>query len=459
VERPQINRPQIDQRQTQKPAPADRTVGQGRGQDQKQDNITRPADRQGPPADRQGLRPPERQAPPQRAGVQPPDRAPAPIPGVRPGENVPPQARAAVAERGARIDHGIANGVLLNRSFANRSPRNPVDRALAFSTFHGRFGDVSQPWRRRHHHRGLVIGWIGPLFWPFAFNDFVDYAFYPHAYDTFWPYAYDDVYSGVFGSYAYGSAYGNGDRDITVGRGTRSAAVETRTPPAAGRAALCSTQAATLTSWPIDRIAETVGPDESQRAALDRLQAATAQALDILRDACPSSLASTPTARLAAMRERLEVMLQAVRTIRPALDGFYQQLSDEQKARFNAMSGDDNQDNSQARRDLTQVCNENAAGIGSIPLNQIETTLRTSARQRDAFEQLQSASQTAAEGLRTNCPEFQALTPAGRVGAMEERLNAMLQAVQTVEPALQAFYGSLSDEQKERFNRLAPARG
>jgi hypothetical protein len=32
----------------------------------------------------------------------------------------------------------------------------------------------------------------------------------------------------------------------------------------------------------------------------------------------------------------------------------------------------------------------------------------------------------------------------------------MLRAVQTVEPALQKFYGSLSDEQKERFNRLPP---
>jgi hypothetical protein len=35
----------------------------------------------------------------------------------------------------------------------------------------------------------------------------------------------------------------------------------------------------------------------------------------------------------------------------------------------------------------------------------------------------------------------------------------MLQAVQTVEPALQQFYSSLSDEQKERFNRLTPAKG
>jgi hypothetical protein len=39
---------------------------------------------------------------------------------------------------------------------------------------------------------------------------------------------------------------------------------------------------------------------------------------------------------------------------------------------------------------------------------------------------------------------------------MEQRLDAMLRAVDTVQPALAKFYGSLNDEQKERFNRLEP---
>jgi hypothetical protein len=42
---------------------------------------------------------------------------------------------------------------------------------------------------------------------------------------------------------------------------------------------------------------------------------------------------------------------------------------------------------------------------------------------------------------------------------MEQRLDAMLRAVDTVQPALAKFYGSLSDEQKERFNQLAPGQG
>ena len=41
---------------------------------------------------------------------------------------------------------------------------------------------------------------------------------------------------------------------------------------------------------------------------------------------------------------------------------------------------------------------------------------------------------------------------------MEQRLDAMRRAAETVQPALERFYFSLSDEQKEHFNRL-PAQG
>jgi hypothetical protein len=42
---------------------------------------------------------------------------------------------------------------------------------------------------------------------------------------------------------------------------------------------------------------------------------------------------------------------------------------------------------------------------------------------------------------------------------MEQRLDAMLRGVQIVQPALEKFYGSLGEEQRERFNRLSPAQG
>lgn len=45
----------------------------------------------------------------------------------------------------------------------------------------------------------------------------------------------------------------------------------------------------------------------------------------------------SPTTRLDAMNNRLDAMVQAVKTLRPTLGTFYASLSDEQKAQFNSM--------------------------------------------------------------------------------------------------------------------------
>ena len=307
-----------------------------------------------------------------------------------------------------------------------------------------------------------MIGWVGPLFWPYAYDDFVDYTFYPYAYDTFWPYAYDDFYDGMFGAYAegYGGTYAAVGPPESYG-GRRSVSAHGGRGSDGGRsvgADLCSGQTAGLTDWPIERIAQTVEPNDAQRAALDELKDATARALDILKAACPTALPSTPTGRIEAMRQRLEAMQQAVRTVRPALDKFYESLNDEQKARFSAL-GSDNSDQQQAQRNLTQVCGERASGIAGLPLQRIERAVQPDEAQRAGLKELQDATSEAANLLRSDCPTDRALTPVGRLQAMEQRLDAMLRAVQTVQPALEKFYASLGDEQKERFNRLSPTQG
>jgi ABC-type transporter MlaC component len=204
-------------------------------------------------------------------------------------------------------------------------------------------------------------------------------------------------------------------------------------------------------------MAETLALDDAQRAALDGLKDATAQALDVLKSACPTELPNTPTGRLAAMRTRLDAMLSAVRTVRPALERFYQSLNDEQKARFNALEPEDAPE--PAGSDLTEVCGENAAGIGALPIERIAQGVRPDAAQRGALNGLQDAVSEAVNLLKSDCPTARPLTAVGRMEAMEQRLQTMLQAVQTVQPALENFYAALSDEQKERFNRLRPNQG
>jgi LTXXQ motif family protein len=341
-------------------------------------------------------------------------------------------------------------GVFGNRAIANVAWRSQ----FASARFHGRFfGSRWWPWWRG----GLVVGWIGPLFWPYADYDFFDYVYWPYAYDDFWPYAYDDIYYGIYGNYAYipPAPSSGGHR---VGSSSRRAA---RVDSGERRAAeVCSDNAAQLTDWPIERISAVVEPTDAQRPALEELRAASAKAIDMLKSGCPRDLPSIPTGRVAAMESRLQVMLAAVQTVRPALERFYQSLSDEQKARFNAIAPAGEADAAaKDQLDLTRFCDEKAPAVTDLPIDRIAQAVQPTPAQRAALDELKDASVKAAEGLKVNCPTYQTLTPTGRVEAMEKRLDATLAAVKTVQPALAKFYNSLSDEQKARFNSLrSPSR-
>ncbi|WP_247495982.1 Spy/CpxP family protein refolding chaperone [Bradyrhizobium sp. 149] len=87
--------------------------------------------------------------------------------------------------------------------------------------------------------------------------------------------------------------------------------------------------------WPASDIATTLRLDDTARARFEVLQDTTLRTMETL-NACPSDAAATPQARLTAVKTRLETMLQAVNGVTDALDDFEADLSDEQKAGFEA---------------------------------------------------------------------------------------------------------------------------
>jgi len=341
---------------------------------------------------------------------------------------------AAVGPSGANLARaGLRPRTIINPAFQGR-----IGPRAAGLAFRGGF------WR--HHFRPrarfFAIGFVGPLFWPYAYDDFYDYVFLPHAYDEFWPYAYDDVFEGMFGPY-YASAAGAPAAGPRIPRGQVLQA----------RAEVCGEQLSGLTDLPIQRIAETVQPNEGQRAALEELKAAAAQAGEILHAACPTDLPSTPPGRMEAMEKRLAVMLQAVQTVRPKLEAFFQSLTDEQKARFNAVAQgkDGAPPAAQEQRDLTRMCSTRS---DLFSVDRIAQAVQPNDTQRPPLEELKAASAKAADLLRADCPTYQALTPTGRAEAMEKRLTTVVEAVRTVRPSLETFWNGLSDEQKARFSRM-----
>ncbi len=376
------------------------------------------------------------------------------------------QAQAqAQAQARSQIYGSHSKPILHNQTFAHAATRDPAARALARATFQGGFAqfhsrDRGNRFADRRGFHGIVIGWGGPVFWPYAYADLVDYTYWPGANDTFWPYAYDDLYDGIFGAYAPdATAYADVPAVVrrSVPRGVATGV------QAGGMAQVCSGQTSGLTDWPIERIAQQVMPTGEQSSLLDQLKDATAKAVDLLKSNCPTDVPSTPTGRLDAMRQRIEPMLQAVQMVRPVLDKFYDSLSDEQKERFIALESEGAPKASRAatrQGDLTQPCGGSAQQIAGLPLNQIQQVLHPNDAQRAALDALNTATTQAAGALNETCsPTDQPLTPPGRVAAMEARLSGMLKALDTVQPAMAKFYGSLTDEQKARFDRLAPRQG
>ncbi len=292
-----------------------------------------------------------------------------------------------------------------------------------------------------HHH----YGWLGPLFWPYAYGDFFYYALWPDeyaSYDPFWYYGYGDIYEGIFSPYNY-TEYVQGH-----GAPERAAALTKSV------AQSCTDEANEVTGWPIDQIQAALQPNKQQTALLDALGNAIVKASAVIRAHCPTKLAFTPTDRLAQMQDRLEGLVQAVNIVQPPLAQFYASLSDEQKARFNAIGAPQGQPSAQDKQAAPNPQAECGGNVVSFPTDRIEQTVHPNDAQRAKLDTLAATNAKAADLIKASCPSEPPATPPDRLAAEGKHLQAMLQAVQMIRPALDAFYNSLSDEQKARFNNL-----
>jgi hypothetical protein len=151
---------------------------------------------------------------------------------------------------------------------------------------------------------------------------------------------------------------------------------------------------------------------------------------------------------------RVTATLEAVRIVRPALQRFYNSLSDEQQARFNTLGPHLSERSQQDASAQPDSCGEPKAGLTNLPIERIDAVIRPAGSQKEALNHLSGATKKAVHVLQTACPNDVPLTPVGRLEAMEKRLEAMLQAAKLVLPALDEFYAKLGSEQKARFNTL-----
>jgi hypothetical protein len=304
------------------------------------------------------------------------------------------------------------------------------------------------------------VAWHGALYWPYAYSDIFYSTFWPDAYDAgYWAYAYDDFYDGIFFpdgapylAYAYEGPYGGAyARETTGSAYGRGGGTPGRLTQEARN--FCADQAKGVAAWPFERIERAVQPNADQARLLDELKKAAADAAEQFKEACPDAVPLTPLSRLQTMTARLEASLAAVKTVRPTLIAFYDSLSDEQKARFNEI-GPDLKRQPAATAEQSANCRGQKAGISGLAIDRIEAIVQPTDAQQTALDRLDDAIQKSLDTLSKACPSSPAMTPVGRLDAMQQRLEAMIAAANQIRPALERFYATLGAEQKAKFNRL-----
>jgi hypothetical protein len=366
--------------------------------------------------------------------------------------------RAVVGQRALRGNRNIAarRALQANRAVAGNRANWRANRGLARQAGWHR----NRYYHRHYGHSFWRYAWLGPLFWPFAYDDLFYYTFWPAWYgDPFWDYGYIAIYDGIFapGYYTDGPRYVGPRRQVARRTGVTDDA--SRDSDVTGSVAPgCGVEGRSLAAFPIDRLRQALNPTEQQRPLLDDLASASTKASETVRAACPAEAALTPPGRLDVMEKRVEAMIKAVEIVRPPLENFYNALNDEQKARFNAMGEQSPQrpsarDPRGAPRADLGSCSSDVPGLG-WPADQVDRVVRPTEDQRTSLNALAAAAEQAASNVKAACPTEMPKTPVGRLEAASKRLEALLQSIKNMRVALDAFYGSLSDEQKARFNRI-----
>jgi len=100
----------------------------------------------------------------------------------------------------------------------------------------------------------------------------------------------------------------------------------------------CREQAADLKAMPLDFVGQAVQLRDEQGSQLEQVRSAGRAAAEALDANCPKDLGAQLTKKIAVLDDALQVMVDSLKSLHPALASFYNSLGDEQKAKLVAMT-------------------------------------------------------------------------------------------------------------------------
>jgi hypothetical protein len=204
--------------------------------------------------------------------------------------------------RNALNSHSITDALKNKNVLHNQHTRAGITASAALAGHHHGHHGGNGWWR--HHNGGY--GWVGPLYWPFAYDDFYDYAMWGSDYDdSFWGYGYGDIYVGMFSPYGYDDLRGYVPRytgSNPSAPGQAALASGTTNAPIEQLAQMCGEESRDIAGLPIDEFQRTIQLNDVQRGALEELASASAKAARDIKAACPTDATRSPASTSTAKR-------------------------------------------------------------------------------------------------------------------------------------------------------------
>jgi hypothetical protein len=254
-----------------------------------------------------------------------------------------------------------------------------------------------------------------PMASPSVYEDLLGYVLWPGDYaDRLWAHGYGDIMNTLLAP--------------------MTAAVSADQAASMIQNGMCSTKASELADQLIARTSEIIMPTPDQKAALDKLAAASGEAIDRGRAAVCAG-AGDPIKR---MEDGLWTMWQATYLLRAPLEKFYDSLTQEQKAKLMGQAS--------ANQALARVCADQRGADSSGDRLEKALLLGDQQQGRALAEALRQQSAELIKFLATSCPREAKPTPMDRLQAAGNRMNALLYVVMSMSPAMTALYGPHNDE-------------
>lgn len=306
--------------------------------------------------------------------------------------------------------------------------------------------------RERAGLSGSRLGWVGPPAWPNAYEDMLGF--------TFWPSDYAPRLRGHGFDVIADTITGRFDLPRSVARTATTGSATKDDSESDGSMGQCADPTSTESNWPSSRIDQFVQLSGTQRAALEKAQAAVGQSIKNIKADCRSPAAIAPPERLRAFVQTLWAVRDAGISLRGPLKEFSDSLTKAQMDGFAVQQSQkpparDQKASNELMARQYQACASPNAERAERMVKEIEMRVRPDKEQATSFENFHQTSSNMAKMLIASCAKPIPTDPMARLDSVNDQLAAMNYAAATVQIAFDDFYGRLRNEQKMRFDSMA----